>query len=207
MREQEILSKYCSRRPSRSRGARWWINLLRSFEDYPPMMHLHPKATLEVPLLLRYKLASTFPYLRTGGKPIVSKRTRGNPPYSRLHPLGTWNSFWDAIKEQYYPVGSYEDKYIQWKTLRKQRDQDVHELMNRFHTLHTKLGIKYSEKHLVLKYRSFLHRYFQEETEFLDIPWLGATYQYAAKIGQKFKHKKWDFGSMNQKQGKGAPKP
>jgi hypothetical protein len=21
----------------------------------------------------------------------------------------TWNSFWDAIKEQYYPVGSYRD--------------------------------------------------------------------------------------------------
>ena len=24
----------------------------------------------------------------------------------------TWNYFWDAIKGQYYPVGSYEDKYI-----------------------------------------------------------------------------------------------
>jgi len=29
----------------------------------------------------------------------------------------TWNSFWDAIKEQYYPVKSYEDKYIKWTTL------------------------------------------------------------------------------------------
>ena len=29
----------------------------------------------------------------------------------------TWNDFWNAIKEQYYPVKSYEDKYIKWTTL------------------------------------------------------------------------------------------
>jgi hypothetical protein len=104
-------------------------------------------------------------------------------------------------------VGSYEDKYIQWTTLRQQRDQDVHELTNLFHTLRTKLGIKDSEKHLVLKYRSCLHRYIQEEMEFLDISSLGTTYRYAAKIEQKFKQKKRDFGSANQKQAKGAPKP
>ena len=87
-------------------------------------------------------------------------------------------------------MGSYEDKYIQWTTLRKQRDQDVHEMMNMFHTLRTKLGIKYSEKHLVLKCRSFLHRYIQEEMEFPDISSLGVAYQYAAKIEQNFKQKK-----------------
>ena len=43
--------------------------------------------------------------------------------------------------------------------------------------------------------------------DFLDISSLGATYQYVAKIEQKFKQKKRDFGSVNQKQGKGAPKP
>ena len=74
----------------------------------------------------------------------------------------TWNSFQDAIKGQYYPMGSYEDKYIQWTTLWQQRDQDVHEMPNLFHTLHTKLVIKYLEKHLVLKYHSCLHRYIQE---------------------------------------------
>jgi hypothetical protein len=30
----------------------------------------------------------------------------------------TWDSFWDAIKEQFYPVGSYEDQYTRWTTLR-----------------------------------------------------------------------------------------
>jgi hypothetical protein len=83
----------------------------------------------------------------------------------------------------------------------------VHELTNLFHTLHTKLGIKDSEKHLVLKYHSCLHRYIQEEMDLLDMSSLGTTYRYAAKIEQKFKQKKRDFGSMNQKQEKGAPKP
>ena len=96
-------------------------------------------------------------------------------------------------------MGRYEDKYIQWTTLQQQRDQDVHELTNLFHTLHTKLGIKDSKKHLVLKYRSFLHRYIQEEMEFLNISSLGTAYRYVAKIEQKFKQKKWDFGSANQK--------
>ena len=30
----------------------------------------------------------------------------------------TWDSFMDAIKEQYYHVGSYEDQYIRLTTLR-----------------------------------------------------------------------------------------
>jgi len=29
----------------------------------------------------------------------------------------TWNSFWDAIKEQYYLVEGYEEKYINWTML------------------------------------------------------------------------------------------
>ena len=69
--------------------------------------------------------------------------------------------------------------------------------MNLFHTLHTKLGIKYSEKHLVLKYHIYLHIYIQEEMEFLDISSLGMAYRYAAKIEQKFKQKKRDFGYAN----------
>jgi hypothetical protein len=111
----------------------------------------------------------------------------------------TWNDFRDAIKEQYYPVKSYEDKYIKWTTLRQGRDQDVPEFTNIFHTLRTQLGIKDSELHLVLKYRGCLHRYIQEEMEFLNISSLGTAYRYAVKIEQKFKQKKRDFGSANPK--------
>ena len=84
-------------------------------------------------------------------------------------------------------MGGYEDKYIQWTMLRQQRDQDVHVLTNLFHALHTNFGIKDSEKHLVLKYYSFLHKYIPEEMEFLDISSLGTTYWYATKLEQKFK--------------------
>ena len=101
-------------------------------------------------------------------------------------------------------MGSYDDKYIQWTMLQQQRDQDVHELANMFHTLHKKLGIKDSERHLVLKYCDFLHKQIQEEMEFLNITSLGTAYRYVAKIEQKFKQKKRDFGSANPK---GAPEP
>jgi hypothetical protein len=64
--------------------------------------------------------------------------------------MTTWESFMDAIKEQYYPVGSYDDLYTKWTTLWKERDQAVPEFTNIFHTLRTKLGIKDLELHMVL---------------------------------------------------------
>jgi len=57
----------------------------------------------------------------------------------------TWDSFQEAIKGKYYPVGSYEDQYIKWTMLRQGRDQDVPEFTNIFHSLRTKFGIKDSE--------------------------------------------------------------
>jgi hypothetical protein len=53
--------------------------------------------------------------------------------------------FLDAVKEQYYPVGNYEEQYMRWTTLRKERGQAVPEFTNTFHTLRTKLDIKDSE--------------------------------------------------------------
>jgi hypothetical protein len=81
----------------------------------------------------------------------------------------TWDFFVDAVKEQYYPVGNYEDQYMRWTTLQQERGQEVPEFTNTFHTLRTKLGIKDSERHLVLKYHGALHRYIQTEMDFLDI--------------------------------------
>jgi hypothetical protein len=83
--------------------------------------------------------------------------------------MATWESFRDAIKEQYYPVRSYDDLYTKWTTLRQERDQAVPDFINIFHTLCTKLGIKDSERHMVLKYHDSLHRYIQTEMEFMDI--------------------------------------
>jgi hypothetical protein len=57
----------------------------------------------------------------------------------------TWDFFVDAVKEQYYPVGNYDDQYMRWTTLWQERGQAVSEFTNTFHTLHTKLGIKDSK--------------------------------------------------------------
>jgi hypothetical protein len=100
----------------------------------------------------------------------------------------TWEYFVDAANEQYYPIVNYEDEYMRWTMLRQERGQAVSEFTNTFHTLCTKLGIKYSERHLVLKYHGALHRYIQTKMEFLDISSLGAAYRYVVKIEQKFKN-------------------
>jgi hypothetical protein len=94
----------------------------------------------------------------------------------------------DVVKEQYYPVGNYEDQYMRWTTLRQERGQVVPEFTNTFHILCTNLGIKHFELHLVLKYCGALQRYIQTEMDFLDISSLGAAYRYVVKIEQKFKH-------------------
>ena len=87
------------------------------------------------------------------------------------------------------------------------RDQDVPEFINTFHTLCTKLGIKDTEWNLFLKYDDCLHKYIYEKMEFLDISSLEIEYQYVVKIEENLKQKNQDFGSVNPKQGKGAPKP
>jgi hypothetical protein len=43
--------------------------------------------------------------------------------------------------------------------MRQERDQAVPEFTNIFHTLRTKLGAKYYERNMVLKYHAGLHRY------------------------------------------------
>jgi hypothetical protein len=91
-------------------------------------------------------------------------------------PEPTWATFVDAQKEQYYPIGNYDDQYTRWTMLRQERDQTVLEYANIFHTLCTKLVIKYSEQYLILKYYSDLHRYIQTDMEFLDISSLGVAY-------------------------------
>ena len=124
--------------------------------------------------------------------------------------MATWESFRDSIKEQYYPVGSYDDLYTKWTTLWQERDQAMPDFTNIFHTLRTKFGIKDSKKHMVLKYHSALHRYIHTEMEFLDISSLGTTYWYAIKIEQKLKQKMQQYGPGNPSQknlGKGSHNP
>ena len=98
----------------------------------------------------------------------------------------TWASFIDVVKEQYYLVGSYDDQYINWTIMHQERDQAVSEYTNKFYTLRTNMGIKDSQRNLILKYRSGLHRYIRTEMDFLDISSLGTASRYAVKIEEKF---------------------
>jgi hypothetical protein len=108
-----------------------WLNLL---EGYLSVREFSNRERIVFALL---KVA---PHVKEWWETYSEQQGMGEPSLFSAAP--TWNYFRDAIKEQYYLMWSYEDKYIQWTTLWQQRDQDVHEMMNLFHTLHTKLGIK-----------------------------------------------------------------
>jgi hypothetical protein len=58
-----------------------------------------------------------------GGKLTGSKVPQRSLEYMGSDP--TWDFFVDAVKEQYYPVGNYEDQYMRWTTLRQERGQAV----------------------------------------------------------------------------------
>jgi hypothetical protein len=69
--------------------------------------------------------------------------------------------------------------------------------------MRTHLGIKDSERHLVLKYHGALHRYIYMEMDFMDISSLSAAYRYLLKFRQKFNHhNKGEFRYANPQQPK-----
>jgi hypothetical protein len=169
-----------------------WLNLLEGY------FSVHNFSDREK---ITFTLLKSLPHVKHWWETYWEKSSTEESGIYGAEP--TWDFFVDAVKEQYYPVGNYEDQYMRWTTLRKERGQAVPEFTNTFHTLHTKLGIKDSERHLVLKYRGALHRYIQTEMDFLDISSLGAAYRYVVKIEQKFKHQnKREFGSANLQQPK-----
>jgi hypothetical protein len=125
---------------------------------------------------ITFALLKVIPHVKDWWETFYEKRETEEP--SLFIVMATWESFRDAIKEEYYPFGSYDDLYTKWTTLRQERDQAVLDFTNIFHTLRTKMGIKDSERHLVLKNHGALHRYIQTKIEFLDISSLGTAYRY-----------------------------
>jgi hypothetical protein len=176
-----------------------WLNLLEGY------LFVHNFSNIEN---ITFALLKFVPHVKDWWKTFCEQKETEET--SLFSVTTTWESLRDAIKEQYYLVGSYDDLYTKWTTLRQERDQAVPDFTNIFHTLRTKLGIKDSERNLVLKYCGAMHRYIQTEMEFLDISSLSAAYQYVVKIEQKLKQKMWHFGPGNpaqQKSGKGSPNP
>jgi hypothetical protein len=148
-----------------------WLNMLEGY------FFVHNFSNREK---ITFVLLKAFPHVKDWWENFCEQKEIEEP--SLFTVAVTWESFRDAIKEQYYPIGSYNDLYTKWTTLRQERDQAVPKFTNIFHTLCTKLGIKYFERHLVLKYCGILHRYIQDEMEFLDTSSLGEAYRYVVKI-------------------------
>jgi hypothetical protein len=97
----------------------------------------------------------------------------GNLLEAKFH-RGVWNIWGRAHLGKFYGCGQgkilpYDDRYMRWTMLHQKRDQTMSKFKNTFHTLCTKLGIKDSEQHLVLKYRGALHKYIQTKMEFMGI--------------------------------------
>jgi hypothetical protein len=111
-----------------------WLNLLEGY------VLVHNFSDREI---ITFELLKVVPYVKGWWDPYSEKRViEESTIFVVSH---TWDSFQDAIKEQYYNFGSYEDQYTRWTTLRQERDQTVSYFTNNFHTLCTKFGIKDSE--------------------------------------------------------------
>jgi hypothetical protein len=90
-----------------------------------------------------FALLKVIPHVKDWWETFYEKKETKDP--SLFTVVVTWDSIRDAIKEQYYHVGSYDDLYTKWTMLWQERDQVVPNFTNIFHTLCTKLGINDSE--------------------------------------------------------------
>jgi hypothetical protein len=111
-----------------------WLNLLEGY------FSVHKFSNREK---ITFALLKAIPHVKDWWETFCDKKEIGET--SLFSVMATWESFMGVIKEQYYPVESYDDLYTKWTTLRQERDQVVPDFTNIFHTLHTKLGIKDSE--------------------------------------------------------------
>jgi hypothetical protein len=169
-----------------------WLNLLEGY------LSVHNFSDREN---ITFALLKALPHVKHWWETYWEKISTKESRIYGVEP--TWDFFVDVLKEQYYPFDNYEDQYMRWTTLWQEKSQIVLEFTNNFHTLCTKLGIKDSEQHLVLKYHGALHRYIQTKMDFLNISSLRDAYRYVVKIKHKFRHQnKWEFGSANPQQPK-----
>jgi hypothetical protein len=111
-----------------------WLNLLEGY------FSIHNFSDREN---ITFSLLKVYPHVKEWWDTYFEKRDIEESVIFVVAP--TWDSFRDSIKEQYYHVGSYDDQYTRWATLRQERNQTVPNFTNIFHTMCTKLGIKDSE--------------------------------------------------------------
>jgi hypothetical protein len=74
---------------------------------------------------ITFVLLKVIPHVKDWWESFYEKKEIEEPSLSIVGV--TWESFRDAIIEQYYPVESYENLYPKWTTLWQERDQVVPE--------------------------------------------------------------------------------
>jgi hypothetical protein len=153
-----------------------WLNLL---EGYYSVQNFYDNEKIT------FMLIKSLPQVKSWWEGYWERYTIDE--YTPFGRESTWEDYVYSIKEEFYPIRNYDDQYMRWITLRKKKGQTLSEYNNIFHTLCSNMGIKDSDKHLVFKYHSGMHRYIQTKMDLLGISSLGVSYQYAVKNEQKFK--------------------
>jgi hypothetical protein len=87
-----------------------WLNLLEGY------FSVHDFSNREK---ITFAFLKAIPHVKDWWETFCEQKEIEEP--SLFTVAVTWESFRDAIKEQYYPVGSYDDLYTKWTTLRQER--------------------------------------------------------------------------------------
>ena len=93
-----------------------WLNLLEGY------FYFHNFSYRE---RITFTLLKYFPHVKHWWKTYWEQSSTEESEIYGADP--TWDFFVDVVKEQYYPVGNYEDQYKRWTTLRQERGQTIPE--------------------------------------------------------------------------------
>jgi hypothetical protein len=83
-----------------------WLNLLEGY------FSVHNFSDREK---ITFTLLKALPHVKHWWETYWEKSSTEESGIYGVEP--TWDFFVDAVKEQYYPVGNYEDQYMRWTTL------------------------------------------------------------------------------------------
>jgi hypothetical protein len=87
-----------------------WLNLL---EGYFSVHNFSDKKNITFALL------KALPHVKHWWETYWEQSSKEESGIYGAEP--TWDFFVDAVKEQYYPVGNYEEQYMRWTTLWQER--------------------------------------------------------------------------------------
>jgi hypothetical protein len=86
-----------------------WLNLLEGY------FFVHNFSNREK---ITFALLKVVPHVKDWWETFCEQKETEEP--SLFTVMATWEYFRDVIKEQYYPLGNYDDLYTKWTTLRKE---------------------------------------------------------------------------------------